>query len=120
MYGKGAALWSDLGSFAELDLAVPRSALAPFVRGVRRIAEGAGLLAVAFGHAADGNVHVHLYREGKVAEDVFDETAEHGVGVTSRDHLHLQRSAVYLATLRAIKYALDPAGILNPGKLLPA
>jgi glycolate oxidase len=125
----------DLGPSAELDLAVPRTALAQLVRGVRRIAEEAGLRAVSFGHAADGNVHVHLYREGSAAPDLFQRTTtalyahavslggtvtgEHGVGVTSRAHLHLQRSPAYLAVLRAIKEALDPRGILNPGKLLP-
>ena len=44
---------------------------------------------------------------------------EHGVGLTSRDHLELCRDAAYLSTLRAVKDALDPRGILNPGKVLP-
>jgi FAD/FMN-containing dehydrogenase len=46
-------------------------------------------------------------------------TGEHGVGVTSRGHLALQRSPAYLDALRAIKQAFDPHGTLNPGKLLP-
>ena len=53
----------DLGPSAELDLAVPRSELVALVEGVRRIAADAGLRVVVFGHAADGNLHVHLYHE---------------------------------------------------------
>ncbi len=127
----------DLGPSAELDLAVPRTELAPLVTAVRRIAAAAGLKTVAFGHAADGNLHVHVYRERGDAKDharfagtlreIYAETArlggtvtgEHGVGVTSREHLHLCRPPAYLATMRAIKQALDPNGILNPGKLIP-
>lgn len=127
----------DLGSSAELDLGVPRTALVALVTAIRTISTGAGLRAVTFGHAADGNLHVHLYREGLPLEDharfdgaaraIYSETAalggtvtgEHGVGVTSRDHLSLCRSEPYLSVLRGIKKAMDPQGILNPGKLIP-
>ena len=126
----------DLGPSVELDLAVPRTALAPLVEGVRRIASAAGLRVVVFGHAADGNLHVHLFHEGGERRDegrfqatigaVYAEairlggtvTGEHGVGLTSREYLPVLRSPAYLDVLRAIKSALDPNGILNPGKLL--
>ena len=55
----------ELGVSAELDLAVPRTELVPLVTAIRRISGAAGLKSVAFGHAADGNLHVHLWREGK-------------------------------------------------------
>ncbi len=45
--------------------------------------------------------------------------AEHGVGVAKARWLHLARSPQQIAAMRAIKAALDPAGIMNPGKLLP-
>ncbi len=126
----------DLGSSVELDLAVPRTELVALVEGVRAVANAAGLRVVVFGHAADGNLHVHLFHEGKPKADparfqatvgaVYAEairlggtvTGEHGVGLTSRDYLPLLRSPAYLGILRAIKSALDPNGILNPGKLL--
>jgi glycolate oxidase len=126
----------DLGTSVELDLAVPRSELAALVEGVRRIARAAGLRAVVFGHAADGNLHVHLFHDGRSTGEtarfqatvgaVYAEairlggtvTGEHGVGLTSRDYLPVLRSAAYVEVLRAIKGALDPRGIMNPGKLL--
>lgn len=128
----------DLGSSVELDLAVPRTELATLIEGVRRIGYAAGLRVVVFGHAADGNLHVHLFHHGESKGDsarfqatvgaVYAEairlggtvTAEHGVGLTSRDYLPVLRSPAYLGVLRAIKSALDPNGILNPGKLLGA
>ena len=126
----------DLGPSVELDLAVPRTELAALVEGVRRIGYAAELRVVVFGHAADGNLHVHLFHERESRGDrarfqatvgaVYAEairlggtvTAEHGVGLTSRDYLPVLRSPAYLEVLRAIKSALDPNGILNPGKLL--
>ena len=126
----------ELGSSSELDLAVPRTELAPLVRGVRRIAAEAGLATACFGHAADGNLHVHVYREGRGEGDEarFEEatraiyaeacrlggtvTGEHGVGVAARGVLALRHSPAVLAAMRAVKAALDPLGILNPGKVL--
>lgn len=126
----------DLGTSVELDLAVPRSELVPLVSGIQRIASEAGLRSVTFGHAADGNMHVHLFREGGAVESghfnrtsraIYAEaarlggtvTGEHGVGVTSRDVLSLCRPPAYIAALAAIKRALDPHGTLNPGKVIP-
>src|SRR5262249_54075505 len=114
------------------------SELVPLVTSLRRIGREAGFDAVAFGHAADGNIHVHLYREGAGAEskERFDMTAraiyaeaarlggsvtgEHGVGLTARSVLALRRPPAFLAAMRTIKSALDPNGILNPGKMIPA
>jgi len=127
----------EQGVSAELDLGVPRTELVPLVSAVRRIAEAAGLKALAFGHAADGNIHVHIWpgtassdareRFQRAGREIYEETVrlggtvagEHGVGTTSRDVLALQRNEAYLDAMRGIKNALDPNGILNPGKLLP-
>jgi glycolate oxidase len=128
----------ELGVSYELDLAVPRSELVPLVEGVRRIAGAAGLRAFAYGHAADGNLHVRLLREGAAAPEggafesamdaIYREavrlggtiTGEHGVGFTLRDRLPMRRPPAFVAAMRAVKAALDPNGILNPGKVIPA
>lgn len=47
-------------------------------------------------------------------------TGEHGVGVTLRDLLPMRRPPAFVAAMRGIKQALDPNGILNPGKVIPA
>ena len=127
----------ELGSSCELDLAVPRTELAALVRGVRRLAGEAGLQTACFGHAADGNLHVHVYREGKGESDearfegatraIYAEacrlggtvTGEHGVGVAARDVVSLRLPPPTLAAMRAVKAALDPLGLLNPGKVFP-
>jgi FAD/FMN-containing dehydrogenase len=126
----------DLGVSIELDVAVPRSELVALVEGVRRIATAAALHPFCYGHAADGNLHVRLLREGRegAGSKVFDEavtaiyaeavrlggtiTAEHGVGLILRELLPLRRDAPFLSAMRAIKQALDPHGILNPGKMI--
>ena len=95
--------------------------------------------ALVFGHVGDGNLHLNILKpsaqsvEDFVAEaKAFDEetyalverfggsvSAEHGIGLLKRDHLHYSRSAGELAMMRAIKASLDPAGMFNPGKVLP-
>ncbi len=125
----------DLGVSVELDLAVPRSQLVPLVEGVRRISAAASLHPFCYGHAADGNLHVRLLREGAsgapdllegAVREIYAEavrlggtiTGEHGVGLILRDLLPMRRDEAFLAAMRGIKRALDPNGILNPGKLL--
>ncbi len=127
----------DVGVSVEIDVAVPRSELVALVLGVRRIAQAAELHPFCYGHAADGNVHVRLLREGhgEASSAVFEGavhgiyaeavrlggtiTGEHGVGVILRNLLPLRRDAAFLDAMRAVKTALDPRGILNPGKVLP-
>jgi FAD/FMN-containing dehydrogenase len=87
---------------------------------------------VFYGHIADSNLHLIVSREGldavtKRAIEVmiydhvarFDGSvsAEHGVGRSKRDFLPLTRSAPELKLMRTIKAALDPTGILNPGRI---
>jgi FAD/FMN-containing dehydrogenase len=86
---------------------------------------------VTFGHVAEGNSHVNLLGvPGSKADEATDLvlrlavdhggsiSAEHGVGHAKRPWLPLARTPVDVATMRAIKRALDPAGLLSPGVLL--
>ena len=86
---------------------------------------------VYYGHLAEGNVHVNVL--GAAAEDEGLDgavlrivaglggsiSAEHGIGAAKARWLHLARTEEEIAAMRAVKRALDPRGILNPGKLLP-
>ena len=83
-----------------------------------------------FGHAADGNVHVNVTGVDPDDESVDDLvlqivadaggsiSAEHGIGRAKARWLPLNRTADEIAAFRAIKTALDPNGIMNPGVLL--
>jgi len=92
---------------------------------------------LAFGHIGDGNLHVCAGFEDGIADSITDRaegieetfydlvrqfggsiSAEHGIGTLKRPWLGYSRSEAELATMRAIKSALDPNGILNPGKVL--
>jgi FAD/FMN-containing dehydrogenase len=93
---------------------------------------------VAFGHVGDGNVHWNVSQPkndteeqflqerdavAKIVYDIVDDfggsfSAEHGIGQARRHYLKQYRSQAELDTMRAIKSALDPQGIMNPGKVL--
>ena len=123
------------------DIALPISEVTAFLE-VWRPAVAKALPdaeALVFGHVGDGNLHLNVLKpEGESVESfvarakAFDEetyalvqrfggsvSAEHGIGLLKRDHLHFSRAEGELAMMRAIKQALDPAGIFNPGKVLP-
>jgi FAD/FMN-containing dehydrogenase len=84
-----------------------------------------------FGHMADGNLHLVIAAgddsatRAKVEDLVYrplaaiggSVSAEHGIGLEKRDYLPLSRTAAEIATMRTLKRALDPKGILNPGKV---
>ena len=124
------------------DISVPVDAMPEFMMRAAHVVEAAfpGVIANAFGHLGDGNVHFHVgapagvdparwHAEiGKPASHlVYDLvtqaggsiSAEHGIGQMKRDELLRQSPASRIAALRAIKSALDPQGIMNPGKLVP-
>jgi FAD/FMN-containing dehydrogenase len=125
---------SRIGVPHKLDVTVPVSLLADFERAVRGLVEEdwPGSTLVLFGHVADGNLHVNVVGpppedesvDGAVLELVASFggsiSAEHGVGRAKSPWLALSRTPAELAAMQAIKDALDPEGILNPGVLLPA
>lgn len=112
----------------KLDVAVPVGALGELLAAVRASLAAHGGRVVPFGHLAEGNVHVNVLEPGDpeaITADVLQAatdlggtiSAEHGVGVAKRRWLHLVRSPAELAAAAAVKRALDPRGILNPGVL---
>jgi FAD/FMN-containing dehydrogenase len=116
----------------KLDVAVPLRALAQYLDEVPSVVASVAPDARTwlFGHAADGNVHVNVTGvdpdDERVDEAVLRYTAsldgsisaEHGIGRAKAEWLALNRSESERAAFRAIKAALDPMGILNPGVLL--
>lgn len=117
----------------KLDVTLPLAALAPFERRVREVVDEAapGARTVIWGHLGDGNLHVNVL--GPDPEDYgCDEavlrlvsefggsiSAEHGVGVSKRRWLGLTRNRAEIETMLALKHALDPHSVLNPGVVLP-
>ncbi|HZU79089.1 MAG TPA: FAD-binding oxidoreductase [Acidimicrobiales bacterium] len=124
---------ASLGVPHKLDVAVPLGAVADYLEAVpaavRTVAPDAQVW--LFGHIGDGNVHVNVTGvapdDERVDEAVLELalelggtiSAEHGVGTVKRRFLERARPAAELDAFRALKRALDPAGILNPGVLLP-
>jgi FAD/FMN-containing dehydrogenase len=96
-----------------------------------------GIRVVAFGHVGDGNLHYNLSQpdaqentafiasQPEVNRIVHDTvhalngsiSAEHGIGQLKRDELLRYKSPVEMALMRSIKQALDPLGLMNPGKI---
>ncbi len=123
------------------DISVAVDAMPGFIVAAKAAVERAfpGTIASAFGHLGDGNVHFHV-RPGALSGADFYETqgaavtrfvddlvtaaggsisAEHGIGQLKRDEFERLAPPGRIAALRAIKQALDPLGIMNPGKLIP-
>jgi FAD/FMN-containing dehydrogenase len=117
----------------KLDVTLPLGALAAFERQVRSCVRDArpDARTVLYGHIGDGNLHVNVLGPPPDDEAVTDAvlrlvaahhgsiSAEHGIGVAKTRWLHLTRSAADRAAMAAIKHALDPHNLLNPGVLLP-
>ncbi|WP_293857692.1 FAD-binding oxidoreductase [uncultured Alsobacter sp.] len=117
------------------DVSIPLNRMAEAIVGLREAMPGAAEdnIWVVFGHIADSNLHVNacpkVYStQNKLAIEkvVYDLTArlggsvsaEHGIGRMKRPYLKLSRSEPELALMASVKAALDPAGILNPGRVL--
>lgn len=127
------------GASLKHDVAVPVAAIREFLeRAGRLVAElQPGARLVTFGHVGDGNLHYNVsqpegaepaafLRNGRaLTRAIYDLvcelggsiSAEHGIGVTKKDDLLQHRSGVEIGLMRSMKKALDPLGILNPGKI---
>ena len=130
----------ESGKSIKHDVSIPVSRMAEFVLGTNAALQAAfpGIRHVIFGHLGDGNLHYNVARgpdwaEGRllacqdaVYELVHDRvhavggsiSAEHGVGQLKRDVLPRYKDPVEMALMHRIKAALDPQGIMNPGKVL--
>ncbi|MDZ5470513.1 glycolate oxidase subunit GlcD [Bacillus sp. 31A1R] len=117
------------------DATVPRSEIAKMVNGINEIAKKYDLNICTFGHAGDGNLHPtcptdardhdEMERVEKAFEEIFVKaielggtiTGEHGVGVMKAPYLELKLGKEGIAAMQAVKNALDPNNIMNPGKV---
>jgi glycolate oxidase len=125
-----------LGVVRMEDIGVPRARVPELLTRIDEIGRRRGVTIATFGHAGDGNLHPNLVfgrdepdieeRDEAVRADLYATalelggtvTGEHGIGTARRDWLERQRGADAVAVMRRIKVALDPLGILNPGKVL--
>jgi FAD/FMN-containing dehydrogenase len=124
------------------DIALPVSRIPAFCDATQAALERAvaGVRLVNFGHLGDGNLHYNVQapvgvdaavflaeREHEINHIVYDAvsahggsiSAEHGVGVLKRDELVLYKDPTALRLMQAVKAALDPRGLMNPGRVLP-
>lgn len=124
----GARVWTT-------DVCVPIATLADSITAVRADIDAAGLQATIVGHVGDGNYHVmfvldpacpdHVVKAAEVNERMITRaiaeggtcTGEHGIGIGKRDSLVRERGSQAISVMRLIRDALDPQGILNPGKI---
>lgn len=131
-----------IGPAMQHDISVPVESMPDFIEMAIPEVEARfpGCTGVAFGHLGDGNVHFHVLAPANVVRGTWEETegkqisqhvhdlvtewggsisAEHGIGQMKRDELGRLGDPVALSLMQNIKQALDPHGILNPGKLVP-
>ena len=119
------------------DVCVPISRLAECVDETKRDIEEMGLIAPIVGHVGDGNFHTVLLVDMDDPQDLSKvkgfmsrmveralamggtATGEHGVGQGKRKYMEAEHGSGALDVMRAIKLALDPKGIMNPGKIIP-
>jgi glycolate oxidase len=120
------------------DVTVPRSELAAMVSVINEVAQRHRLLIGTFGHLGDGNLHPtfltnerdheEMHRVEAALEEIVDETlkrggtvtGEHGVGLAKKGFLRRQLGEGSFELMRTVKKALDPQGLLNPGKMFDA
>ena len=128
------------GSSIKHDVSVPIATIPAFMakadEAVLQLMPDARI--VAFGHIGDGNIHynisqpegadpaAHLARRREINDVVYEKalalggsiSAEHGIGQLKRDRLETIREPIEIDLMRRIKAAFDPAGIMNPGKVI--
>ena len=118
-----------------IDAVVPRSRIAEFINRVNKLGAEMGITLVNYGHAGDGNVHLHPLRpDGDDADEKIEEltvkifettvafggtiSGEHGLGIVKKTYFPIAASQAKIDLMKRIKLAFDPNNIMNPGKLL--
>ena len=131
---------SEPGMLYRHDIAVAVSAVPAFIREARAALDVRfpGSDVICFGHLGDGNLHYNAFVPGRDRSDaaareardvtrvVYDIvqryggsfSAEHGIGLAKVEELEHYKSATELDLMRTVKRALDPRGLMNPGKVL--
>ena len=119
------------------DLVVPMAAIPKLVAGMERLAGKYGVRVPAYGHAGDGNLHTRIVKNPDWSMEQWNETfpkvlgelytltaelggrlsGEHGIGHKRKKYMEMFVSPEYLDMLRSLKHAMDPNGVLNPGKI---
>jgi len=128
---EGARGWSS-------DVCVPASALPDAIRHARLLLADCTLPAAILGHVGDGNFHIVFALDVTSNEEIADVsrinsalvehaisvggtcTGEHGIGIGKIGYLAKEFDAGAIGLMRALKNAVDPKGLMNPGKILPA
>lgn len=118
------------------DATVPRSKIPAMIKAINAIAKKYDLTIGTFGHAGDGNLHPTImcdkrdknefHRVEQAVDEIFDValsfkgtlSGEHGIGLAKAKWLEKETSAATIAYAKALKKAIDPKGILNPGKII--
>jgi FAD/FMN-containing dehydrogenase len=128
------------GASIKHDISVPIAAIPGFIEQGERVVQGisAGARVVCFGHMGDGNLHYNISRPQDGDDEAFlalykpmngavhdlvralggSISAEHGIGQLKRDELIATAPPVAIDLMRRVKAAFDPAGIMNPGKVI--
>ncbi|MFH0897000.1 MAG: FAD-linked oxidase C-terminal domain-containing protein [Candidatus Bathyarchaeota archaeon] len=139
-------IWDLRGCFYEalvknrevdiVDTVVPLSKVADYIEQVKKISEQNLVRIIGYGHAGDGNVHLHLMKDdlsdekwsevrSKTMKEVYKTavafggtiSGEHGIGLVKKDYFTIGIGEEELKLMKGIKTLFDPKGILNPGKI---
>ncbi len=124
--------------YKEEDTVVPRGLLPQLMKVVKRIGGEYEFRSICYGHAGDGNLHINILKDSmsdekwdeelpKAISELFEKvvemggtlSGEHGIGLVQAPYMGIACSPAQLGVMKSIKQALDPTGILNPGKIFP-
>jgi len=119
-----------------VDAAIPPSRIPEYLKTIREISHESGLRIICFGHAGDGNLHVHPIKDAlsddewsqklpEVMVKIYQEavalggtiSGEHGIGWTKKKYLPICLDEEQMRLMKEIKKIFDPSNILNPGKI---
>jgi len=139
-------IWDLRGRFYEalvhehvgelVDTVVPPSRVSEYIDAVKEVSEKNGVRILSYGHAGDGNVHLHLMKDD-LSDDEWNEkwsasmkevyetavafggtiSGEHGIGFVKKQFLPISTGEEELQLMKGIKRMFDPNNILNPGKI---
>lgn len=131
------ALASIKPNVIDEDVCVPVSRLLELFKGIEEISRNLGVDIATYGHAGDGNLHPDILFDKRNPEEVEKAveavkmirgltiklggtiTGEHGIGLRRAPSLSMEHSAEAIEAMKALKMALDPNNIMNPGKIFP-